>query len=213
MHVQRRILILMLLATATARAAMAQLCTGLPMAHGRAGLDRTDAGTLTATVGMRTGQTGTLAFNAANPDDAPNGSKTYSFGGRYYYGRDSRSGWGLCMLTGLQIGYAYLINADGLRMNARIKSGSIPVAIAVARSFPATGSTRLVFFGRPQVLLQSSSITLYDRSDTTSTSEHPTRFGWEAGASLILGPVRVSASAFSIQDLPSGWTIGGGVAW
>lgn len=207
------ILILALLATAAPRTAAAQRCIGQPMAHARAGLERNDAGTMTAAIGVRTGETGALAVNAANPDDAPNGSTTYSFGGRAYYGRESRSGWGLCVLTGVQIGRAHLINADGLRMNARIKSSSIPIALGVGRSIPAAGAIRLVVFGKPQVLLQSRSMTLYDRSDTTSTSEFNTRFGWEAGVSLLLGPVRVSASTFHIKDLPSGWTIGGGVAW
>ena len=200
--------LLLVSAAASPRAATAQLCRGMPRVF-VAG-HRDDNGTLTGEVGVGPFGMTELSANVAFPDDPPNGSSSYSFGGRVYWGREEDN-LGLCMVFGAQLGYAYLINADGLRMNARITSRSLPVGLGFGRGIPVTGGVRVMVFAVPQLSLRSREIVLYNRSDTTTTSSDRTDVGLDLGGGVQVGPLLVRGSWFRSQDVPWTWRLTVGI--
>jgi len=211
MRVLRVFGLVLLTVAVTARWANAQMCVGTPMQHISVDGSRDDQTTLTGRLGIRMGAT-TVALNVAKPQNPTNGSKLISYGGRLYYGVD-RGSWGLCMLSGVQLGYAYLINANGLRMNAHITTRSVPVAAALGVSARMLPGVRLILYGIPQAIFRSNSTVLIGRSDTTTAHDSEPKFGFEYGAGLTLGPIRLGASRYKIEGYPSGWTVRAGVAW
>ncbi len=188
----------------------AQLCRGLPAKAAFAVGSRDKDGGLTGELGIGPFGMVSLSGNVAFPNDPPNGSSSISYGGRVYWGA-TRDKWGACMLTGLQIGYAHLINAEGLRANARITSSSIPIGFGYGRSLKVARGIRLVAFAIPQVGFRSRNYVLYTRADTATVSNTSTDPGAEVGGGLQLGPLLLRASAFRSQDVPWTWRLTAGL--
>ena len=207
----RRTLILLLgVAAMVPTQAAAQLCRGLPSKSVFAVGSRDDNGTLTGELGVGPFGWVGLSGNVARPKDQPNGSSSISYGGRVYWG-GSREHWGLCLLSGFQIGYSLLINAEGLRANARLTATTIPMGVGIGRSVPIAKGVNLILFTLPQFLLHSHTLVLYDRADTLArVSSHPSDYGVDMGGGLQVGPVLVRGSAFRSKDLPWSWRMTAG---
>lgn len=195
---------------ALAAPAQAQYCYGQPFRTVYAQGSRNKDATLTGTVGLRPSSMVTVTGNVAKPKDPDNGSKSTSYGGRLLYGGD-RGAWSVCVLIGAQLGYAHLLNAEGIRHNARITSLSVPLGLGIGHSLRVTKGVRLIVSALPQLIFRNREIMLYSRADTASVGSTSTDLGSSFAADLQVGPVRIGASASRFKDAPWNWTVGAGV--
>jgi hypothetical protein len=191
-------------------------CVGVPSSVVFAGVAYDDAENLTGTVGLGPvidGHSG-LSVNYVRFADQPNGSKLSSVGVRFIYtttpGEERHFNW--CMLLGFQVARGWLVNADGLRMNARIDTRILPAGLGFSYRL-GTPHLGLIGFAVPQLRLVSRDLTLYGRSSEQDLPESPRYYGVSFGATAALGPVFAKGAVDWTKDQPTGWTVTLGVGW
>jgi len=205
----KRCLLLLAGLTLPASTLSAQLCRGRPMTRFSALATRTEAGNNGGEIGLRTSSRFGLSGNVDLPADQPNGSRVVSYGGRIFGTRPSGS---FCAMTGLQMGMAHLINAEGLHVNMRLRQFTVPVGFGIGQAIPIGRAASLFLFGVPQATFTFRKATVYSRSDTTEVSEAPSGLSFEGGAGLTVGPLLSRFSMLKVRDNPWMWTLGVGLA-
>ncbi|MFO0582171.1 MAG: hypothetical protein U0229_07865 [Anaeromyxobacter sp.] len=203
-------------ALAAPRCAAAGECYGIPssLVFAQAGYD--DVESVTATAGVYVDR-GTLSVNYVKLKNPPNGSKLTSAGFRYTHDLEERNPerrFNGCMLLGFQYGQGWLVNADGLRMNARLTTRIVPMGLGL--SYRLVGSQRfsVIAFAIPQVRLVSRDMQVYARSgDPVDGPSDPTQYGSALGATVALGPVYARATFDWTKGQDTSWTVSLGAGW
>ncbi|MFT3913613.1 MAG: hypothetical protein QM704_05765 [Anaeromyxobacteraceae bacterium] len=201
---------------AAPRSAAAGECYGIPssLVFAQAGYD--DVESVTGTAGVYVDR-GTLSVNYVKLKNPPNGSKLTSVGLRYTHDLEERNPerrFNACALLGFQLAQGWLVNANGLRANARLTSRIVPMGLGL--SYRLVGSPRfsVVAFAIPQLRLISHDMQVYARSgDPVDGPSEPTQYGSALGATVALGPVYARATFDWTKGADSGWTVALGAGW